>query len=106
MSKIETIIDNLIENDKVIEFKIKSLKDGLIIVKSKLYPPGRTIEVHSIDFHGDEILREASTASKEDRNKMIVEMHERGYSQKELSLIFSISQSNINKIVKENTSIS
>lgn len=101
MKSLNEIILDLMKDESVANFEIKSIKNGLIVVKSHFLPMGVKIEIHPIDDDGAKLLNRINNLDSNNRNEMITVMHKQGYTQTELALLFTMTQSSISKILKE-----
>lgn len=89
----QEVFDRHMADKEIIEFKIKSYKDGLLLSRAKLAQGGTQVGVYAVTMAGRKLLKKAKESRGKGRWKLIHALKAVGYKQQEIALVFGISQS-------------
>jgi hypothetical protein len=93
MSKIQTILDTLMNDSSVKKFSLKVKKDGLVFIKTKDQHRETEYRVESETIEGHDLITKARTSVGKGRWEMVHQLREQGrYTTLEIALIFDITQ--------------
>lgn len=90
---LEEVFDRHMSDKEIIEFRLKSYKDGLILSRSKLAQGGTQLGVYAVTMAGRKLLKKVKESRGKSRWKLIHGFKAVGYKQQEIALVFGISQS-------------